>query len=101
VRLAEWHALGEQKFRVVHAGASTPTPSPLLSEFWLFRRYGLPPNAGGLRDQPLNWFEHAEALDRVYTAWRGWLEGDQGPEWRKTNAHLMPTVKWIRGMGYG
>ena len=101
VGLAEYHALGARDYGRVHPGAPTPTPPPVLSEFWRFRRYGIPPLAGGMRDQPVNWFEHAEALDRVYAAWHGWLSGDQGPEWRKAHADLMPTVKELRRMGYG
>jgi hypothetical protein len=101
VRLAEWHVLGAQKWGVVHPDTPPPAPPPLLSEFWLFRRYNLPPNGGGMRDQPLNWFEHGETLDRVYRAWRGWMESDQGPTWRKDNPELWQTVKVLRGMGYG
>lgn len=97
---AEWDH-DENAFRLTHPDEPPPQVAPLLSEFWRFRRYGLPPLAGGMRDQPLNWFEHGELLERAYSAWAAWMAGDKGVEWRKTHADIMPLIKWLRELVYG
>ena len=100
VYLAEWE-LSRDNFHITHQDEPPPQAPALLSEFWRFRRYGLPPLAGGMRDQPVNWFEHGELLERSYSAWSAWMAGDKGPAWREQHADIMPLVKWLRGMVYG
>jgi hypothetical protein len=100
VLLAERDGMTAHTFALLHPDAN-PAPPPLLAEFWRFLRYQLPPNGGGMRDQPLGWFEGGEMLDRIYRAWRGWTESDKGPTWRKEHPELMQVVKTLRGMGYG
>jgi len=100
VFLAEWE-LSRDNFRITHPDEPPPLAPPLLQEYWRFRRYGLPPLAGGLRDQPVNWFEHAELLERAYSAWSAWMSGDKGPDWRKAHADVMPLIKWLRELVYG
>lgn len=100
VYLAEWE-LSRDNFRITHPDEPPPQAPPLLQEYWRFRRYGLPPLAGGLRDQPVNWFEHAELLERAYSAWSAWMAGDKGPDWRKAHADVMPLIKWLRELVYG
>lgn len=97
---AEWEH-SENSFRLTHPDEPPPRVPALLSEYWRFRRYGLPPLAGGMRDQPLNWFEHAETLANSYSAWLAWMEGDKGPDWRKAHADIMPLIKWLRETVYG
>jgi hypothetical protein len=29
------------------------------------------------------------------------MEGDKGPDWRKTHAEMMPLIKWLRETVYG
>ncbi|MBD3354319.1 MAG: hypothetical protein GF364_22745 [Candidatus Lokiarchaeota archaeon] len=88
-------------WRVVHPNEPPPEPPPLLSEYWRFLRYGLPPLHGGMRDQPANWFEHAETLERVYRAWLAWMESDKGPAWRKAHPEEMRIVTAVRRHIYG
>ena len=94
--LAAFGALGEWRFSIAHPDQPQPQAPPLLREFWRFRRYGLPPLAGGMRDQPYGWFEHGELLANVYESWRAWLESDKGPDWRKQHPDTYAVVQWIR-----
>ena len=97
---AEWDVSADN-YRLNHQ-TETPPPVPeLLAEFWRFRRYGLPPLAGGLRDQPYHWLEHAEQLEHVYSVWQAWLRSDKGPQWRREHADVMPLIKWLRSESYG
>jgi hypothetical protein len=91
----------ERDFALMHPGVN-PAPPPVLVEYWRFLRYQLPPNGGGLRDQPLGWLEAGETLERVYHAWRAWTQSDKGPTWRKEHPDLMQTVNVLREeYGYG
>ena len=103
--------LSENNFALSHPEWPPPQGSPpripapqvpaLLSEFWRFRRYGLPPLAGGMRDQPVGWFEHGELLSSVYSAWTAWMQGDKGPEWRAAHVDILPLIRFVRETVYG
>ena len=97
---AEWDH-SENGFRLTHPDEPPPQVPPLLQEWWRFRRYGLPPNGGGMRDQPAGWFERGELLARSYSVWEAWLASDQGPDWRREHADIMPLIKWLRELVYG
>ena len=93
--LAEWHHSPED-YRLTRQGEPVPAVPQELREFWQFQRYGLPPNAGGLRDQPLGWLTNAETLARCYRAWGAWLSGNKGVKWRKEHADIWDTVEAMR-----
>jgi len=75
-------------------------PPPLLREYWQFTRYHLPPNPGGLRDQPLGWLATGEDLDALWRAWRAWEAGDKSAAWSQAHADIWPLVKWLRKIIY-
>ena len=54
----------------------------------MYLRYGLPPLAGGQRDQPLGWFERGERLHRIATGWRVYCDREQTARWIKENPAL-------------
>ncbi|MCP4536265.1 MAG: hypothetical protein GY832_03890 [Chloroflexi bacterium] len=62
-------------------------PPAILSEYWRFQRYGLPPNAGGQRDQPVRWFDNAHVLDTVYRAFALYKQRVPGKEAAWYKAH--------------
>lgn len=93
VALAEYHA-GQ-------TDAPPPDPPRELVEFWQFKRYQLPPNGGGLRDQPAGWLDRCETLDQVYRDWLAWCRGDKGVEWRRSDPDRWQRVKRIREFVYG
>ena len=98
--LAEYHA-DAGNYETAHGTAQPPTIPPLLAEFWRFQRYRLPPNGGGLRDQPAGWFDRGETLSQVYSDWRAWMESDKGVDWRARDPDRWARVKRIREFVYG
>ena len=97
---AEWDHDGDA-FEMTHPDEPPPAFPGELVEFWDFQRYGLPPNAGGLRAQPFGWLARCKTLDRVYRAWRAWLASDKGPEWIKDHRADWDVVKQVREIVYG
>ena len=86
---------------ITHPGQPIPPPPYELQEWWDFLRYGLPPNAGGMRDQPLGWMDRCQTLDAYYRAWAAWLSGNKGPMWRKEHPEQAELALWLRESGYG
>ena len=84
-----------------HPGQPIPSPCPELGEWWNFLRYHLPPNAGGMRDQPLGWMDRCQTLAAYYRAWQGWLASDKGVGWRRNNPDAMRLIQRVRENGYG
>jgi hypothetical protein len=100
VYCAEWQH-DRNAFVLAHPGEPPPSFPYELVEFWDFQRYGLPPNAGGLRDQPLGWLDRCKALDRIWRAWAAYLGGDQGPEWYREHAAEARVAREVKEIVYG
>jgi len=69
----------------------------LLKEYWQFLKYNLPPNGGGLRDQPPGWFENGEMLHIVYRAFVEYHARERGHDaaWMKAHPDAARIVDWI------
>ena len=100
VYCAEWD-LDSDNFCLTHPDEPPPQPPAELMEWYAFRRYGLPPNGGGLRDQPLGWMDRCEYLDSVYRAWASWMAGDKSPEWVNAHPREYGLARWLREYVYG
>jgi len=97
---AEWeHSAND--FRITHQGEPPPQLPAELREWQAFKRYGLPPNAGGQRDQPLGWMDRCERMDYCYRVWRAWMACDKGPEWVDAHPDEYKTARQLRSMVYG
>jgi len=97
---AEWDH-DNDNYRIVHQDEPPPQFPAGLLEWWDFRRYGLPPNAGGMRDQPLGWMDRCQQLAEAYRVWSAWTACDKGPEWREANPEMTRTALQLREMVYG
>ena len=100
VLLAEWDH-DKKTYPIKHPDEPPPRTPPELLEWWRFRKYGLPPLAGGMRDQPIGWMERCETMDSIYRAWVAWLTGDKSPEWRKQHPDDNRIAQHIRKEIYG
>ena len=100
VLLAEWDH-DNDNYRITHQDEPPPATPAMLAEWWDFRRYGLPPNAGGMRDQPLGWMHNCQQLAEAYRVWLAWMTCDKGPDWRRAHPGETRTALQLRGMVYG
>ena len=100
IHLAEWdHSPND--FRIVHEGEPQPQMPPELREWYDFRSYGLPPNAGGQRDQPYGWLDSCKRLAYYYRVWRAWMASDKGPEYAEAHPDEYKAARQLREIVYG
>jgi hypothetical protein len=74
---------------------------PELQEFVYFQQYGLPPLAGGLRDQPLGWLDRNSQLHAALVAWRDYRAGPKTADWKSTYPQRWKIAKYIRKLKHG
>lgn len=67
-----------------------------------FRRWGLPPRAGGLLDQPAGLLDRIYAAEQVYQAFAEYGAHGHKPgqmaKWKKEHPDLWNTVETVRSM---
>lgn len=80
------------------SGIGQAAPPPVLVEFLRFLRYGLPPLAGGQRDQPVGWFARGETLYQAREDWREWTGSDKTAAWRKAHAAQWERIARLRAV---
>lgn len=100
VYLAEYHH-DANNFALMHPAEQPPRTPPELREWWSFQRYGLPPLAGGMRDQPYGWIERCQTLDSIYRAWTAWTAGDKSAAWRNEHPDDNRIAQSVRSEVYG
>jgi hypothetical protein len=73
-------------------------PPPELRELWDWHFYGLPPNPGGLRDQPVRWVRRLRPVALVYRAFLAYQQAEPGKlaQWKAqhpTEARIIAQIQ--------
>ena len=63
-------------------------PPEELREFEVFAQYGVMPNDGGQRDQPLGWFNRGGAMYESMQSWHVYKRGDYTAKWQRKHPGL-------------
>ena len=72
-----------------------PIPYDLKTAFH-YRNFGLPPNAGGQRGQPVGWLDRMSMALNYYHAMKAYLKADNKAAWANDNPDVWEIVAFVR-----